>query len=338
MSSHGQQTDNSSKLVEARTTAHPAAWYTDSAISKGWTRSQLYDLQYLRTLVFRVRQEAKKTSFDVSLLLGQLRTRLNEIAFYDNISPGLLQTSRLLEQGGLPAIINKTGFSFPEDLCVDAQAQYRKWVLGNFDPDLFRGIEYKQHTLPNGRVRTSRTLEKGYRFKVSPAYVGEGNLTNGQWWPLQICLLRDGAHGLTEGGISGNSGGVAHSVIVSNSGYADIDGGDQIEYCGTSERKKKATAGTKMLLESARRQSAVRVIRASAAKTTTYLPKRGLRYDGLYDVTGHVILDEDTAMYRFTLVRQAGQGAIRYTGESARPNAQELQTYGRIRQNLGLPA
>ena len=285
-----------------------------------------------------MQQEAKKISFELPNLLDQLRARLNEIACYDYVSEALVRDSQLLEEVGLLAIINKNGFDFPADLCADAQAQYHRWVVGDFDSDLFRGIEYKKHTLANGHSRTSRNLEIGYKFKVSAGYVGQGNLTNGQWWPLQVCLLRDGAHGLMEGGISGIAGGVAHSVIVSNSGYADIDNGDQVEYCGTSGHNKEPTARTKMLLESARSQSPVRLIRSSAAKTKAYLPKRGLRYDGLYDVTGHVVLDVDTAMHRFTLVRQPGQGAIRYTGEGARPNAQELETYGRLRQNLGLPA
>ena len=324
--------------METRTTAHPAAWYTDAAVPKRYTRSQLQNLLYLRTLVVKVQQQAKQTSSEMPNLLGLLRTRLSEIALYDDVSAALIQDSKLLEEGGLPDIINKKGFNFPKDLCADAQAQFRKWVIGEFDPDLFRGIEYKNHTSKTGRVSTSRNLEAGYKFKVAPGYVGQGDLTNGQWWPLQICLLRDGAHGLTEGGISGNRGGVAHSVIVSNSGYADIDNGAQIEYCGTSGHKDKPTPGTKMLLESARRQSPVRVIRSSAIKSTTYLPRKGLRYDGLYDVTQHALLDVDTAMYRFTLVRQRGQGAIRYTGEGARPNVQELETYGRLRQRFGLPA
>ena len=324
--------------MERRSKAHPAAWYTDAAAPKKYTREQLQDLLYLRTLVDKVKQEAKMRFPDMANLLSQLRIRLAEISLRDNVFAALVQKSKLLEEGGLPDIIDKKGFNFPEDLCADATAQYRKWTVGDFDSDLFRGIEYKQNTSANGRVRTSRNLEAGYKFKVSPDYVGEGNLTNGQWWPLQICLLRDGAHGAIDGGISGEIGGVAHSVIVSNSGYANIDKGNQVEYCGTSGHKKEPTAATKMLLEAVRRQSAVRVIRAWAAKTTTYLPRKGLRYDGLYDVTKHVLLDADTAMYRFTLVRQQGQGAIRHLGQSARPNAQELETYGRLRQQFGLPA
>lgn len=319
--------------MEKPTIVHPAARRTNTRVPVTYTRSQLQNLLYLRTLVVEVQQEATKISFEMPNLLGQLRTRLNEIALYDNVSAALVQNSRLLDEGGLSDIFNKKGFNFPEDLCADAVAQYHKWVIGDFDSDLFRGIENKQHMQPNGRiVRTSKSLEAGYRFKVSASYVGKGDLTNGQWWPLQICLLRDGAHGVMEGGISGESGGVAHSVIVSNSGYANIDNGDQVEYCGTSSRTSQPTAATKMLLESVRRQSPVRLIRSSAANTSTYLPKKGLRYDGLYDVTQHVLLDADTAMYRFTLVRQQGQGAIRYIGEDARPNAQELESYRRADQ------
>ena len=54
-------------------------------------------------------------------LLDQLRARLNEIAFYDDVCAALIQNSQLLEEDGLPAIINKKGFEFPDDLCADAQ-------------------------------------------------------------------------------------------------------------------------------------------------------------------------------------------------------------------------
>ena len=203
---------------------------------------------------------------------------------------------------------------------------------------MFRGVEYKLFTPASGKPVKARSIEANYVFKAPSNYVGAGGLTNGQWWPMQICLVRDGGHGTLEGGISGERGGVAHSVIVSNAGYSNIDNGDVLEYCGTSGRNKTPTAYTKMLLESYGRGTPVRVIRSAAVKTTTYLPKKGLRFDGLYDVTTYVVLDENTAMHRFTLRRQPGQGPIRYAGDGARPNPRELAVYQLLRQNMGLTA
>ena len=261
-----------------------------------------------------------------------------DIAFYDNVSGALVRASKLLDIGGLPDIFNHQGADFPRDLEFDARAQFNKWTAGEYDPDLFRGIQYRDFTPVGGKPNKARSLEPNYAFKITSQYVGQGSLVNGQWWPLQICALRDGAHRAIEGGIAGERGGVAHSVIVSNSGYSDIDNGANVEYCGTSGNNKTPTAYTKMLIESCHQGTPVRVIRSSAAKAATYLPKKGLRYDGLYDVTSYTVLDVETAMYRFKLQRQPGQGPIRYTGVGARPNERELEVYQRLRTNLGLPA
>ena len=250
----------------------------------------------------------------------------------------LVRDSKLLKNGGLPSIFDKSKCDFPHDLCSDASALYTKWLNSDFDPDLLRGLEHKSRSIPDGGARISRNLTPDYPLKIPASYVGGGSLTNGQWWPLQICLLRDGGHGAIEGGISGKPGGVAYSVIVTNSGYSDVDNGDKIEYCGTSGHDKKPTAQTKMLLESAKRHTPVRVFRSASTKSGTYLPKKGIRYDGLYDVTGFEILHVDSAMHRFTLVRQQGQNPIRHSGVGARPNEKELATYRRLRQELGLPA
>jgi hypothetical protein len=55
-----------------------------------------------------------------------------------------------------------------------------------------------------------------------------------------------------------------------------------------------------------------------------FAPKEGIRFDGIYKIVRKEILDEDTAMYRFKLHREAGQDPIRYQGAEARPTSQEL--------------
>ena len=44
---------------------------------------------------------------------------------------------------------------------------------------------------------------------------GHNGLTIGQCWPLCICMLRDGVHGSTQGGISGTEAGGARSIVIS---------------------------------------------------------------------------------------------------------------------------
>ncbi|KAG6999643.1 protein CSN12 [Physcia stellaris] len=282
-----------------------------------YTRSELVNLQYLITLIQQCQQRTIKGGTGLPGLFEQLRTHLQDVSLYGNVTDVLVRDSKLLENGGLPSIFDNINCDFPHDLCSDALALYTKWLNCDFDPDLFRGIEHKFRSGPDGGGRKSRNLQPDYHLKVPTNYVGGGSLTNGQWWPLQICLLRDGAHGAIEGGICGKPGGVAYSVIVTHSEYADVDKGNLIEYCGVRH-----------LFES----SDLRQVNG------TYLPKKGIRYDGLYDVTGFEILHVDSAMHRFTLVRQQGQNPIRHTGVGARPNEKELAIYQRLRKDLGLPA
>jgi hypothetical protein len=76
--------------------------------------------------------------------------------------------------------------------------------------------------------------------------------------------------------------------------------------------------------ESYKNKQSIRVLRA-ANKDSIYAPRKGIRYDGLYSITGQEILDMKTAMYRFSLERITGQDPIRYKGVERRPTDQELQ-------------
>ena len=66
---------------------------------------------------------------------------------------------------------------------------------------------------PYGKMRT-------YKFDdtfVRPSHkvFGHNGLEVGQWWPLQMCALRDGAHGTKMGGIAGSDNLGATSIVVS---------------------------------------------------------------------------------------------------------------------------
>lgn len=83
-------------------------------------------------------------------------------------------------------------------------------------------------------------------------------------------------------------------------------------------------------------QQPLRVLRsASLPATNQYRPTRGIRYDGLYRITSQEILDQDTAMYRFTLSRLGGQDPIRYQGAAMIPSTSQILELSRIREQIG---
>lgn len=145
--------------------------------------------------------------------------------------------------------------------------------------------------------------------------------------------------GEIEGGIHGQLGKGAYSVVLSSGGYADDDLGATIKYCGTSGTDTKPSPGTIHLKDSCKYKHSVRVLRSSALPATNrYRPAKGIRFDGLYDVVEYEILDADTNMHRFTLRRCDGQDPIRYQGVEKRPTDEELAEYSKIRALLGLGA
>ena len=297
-------------------------------------RNGLADLQQLRYAISRCNKE---TGEQLAARLRVIRSCLMKIAHNSQIKEDYIEATKILDDESLPSVANQRGCRYPDDLVADARALVHKLESRDFDTYLLRGVDIKSFE-PAGEKRSiSRKLEDNYP-RQAHAYTGQGTLTNGQWWPLQICLIRDGAHGALESGISGTRGGVAHSVIVSNSGYSNIDNGETVEYCGTASKTSIPTPNTHMLLESCKQRTPVRLFRSGGGKAAPYLPSTGLRYDGLYDVTGYVVLDQATAMHRFTLIRQAGQSPIRHEGEGARPNESELEAWQSIRNNYGLAA
>ena len=62
----------------------------------------------------------------------------------------------------------------------------------------------------------------------------------------------------------------------------------------------------------------------SGKKNVSFAPSKDIRYDGLYRIEGHGILNKATGMYRFRLERIPGQDPIRYQGVEQRPNESEL--------------
>ena len=74
--------------------------------------------------------------------------------------------------------------------------------------------------------------------------------------------------------------------------------------------------------------NSIRVLRShSLPAGNMYRPEKGIRYDGLYRIVNYEIIEERTAMHRFTLRREPGQTPIRYQGPGKRPTAEELVQY-----------
>ncbi|KAL6718268.1 hypothetical protein ACLMJK_004356 [Lecanora helva] len=163
---------------------------------------------------------------------------------------------------------------------------------------------------------------------------GHNGLRIGQWWPLRISALKDGAHGAMQAGIAGNQDDGAFSIVISG-GYEgmDEDNGDTVYYSGSNshdnkEAEAQISVSTQSMLTSYERNRSIRVLR-SAKGNATFAPKAGFRYDGLYNITNvdrRAVNQKGGAYVRFKLERKAGQEPIPRNA----PTEDELAAYYKI--------
>lgn len=328
--------------IDTRATSKPSEWYENIDMRAKYSRSDLQTVSYITSLIKECNRLMANGQHAESLpVKAKIRQRLHEMEFYDFLLDGvIIKKSKVLDENvGLPRIFREAeGVDYPWDIKADARMLYSKWMRGVLDPHLLRGIESARKKRSVGKTAISNRLQPNYEARASCNVVGENNLHNGQWWPLQICAMRDGAHGAIEAGIHGQDGRGAFSVILSSGGYDDVDEGDTILYCGTSGVDGKISVGTALLLETRRLEQPLRVLRSSALpQKNEFRPRKGLRYDGLYDIEGYEVIDPPTAMHRFTLRRRADQDPIRYQGVAMRPTDEQILEYGKI-QKLLAPA
>lgn len=310
-------------------------WYGHVNRNKKFSRGDVASIAHIRVLVGNA-AKAVKGDGDMDKIMIEIRQKLHQAGLFDFVTDILVKNSKVLEDGGLGAIFDETlskGVPYPADICADAQALYNKWLSGDFDAHLLRGVKVRQGKNDKGQSFRFYSIEKDWK-RMSCNYYGAGSLTNGQWWPLQICAVRDGAHGEIEGGIHGEKEKGAYSIVMSGGGYSNVDNGDTIKYCGTSGLLGVPSTGTKNLLDSHRLQKPVRVLRSSSADKV-YHPIKGLRYDGIYLIDSYDVLDVGTAMHRFNMSRVDDQGDIRYKDEGKRPSVEELAAFGKIKELLG---
>lgn len=326
------------------TTAIPE-WYLNmkpNTISKA-NRSVVIQFSTLREAVKatgELRGGALAAKFD------EIREQLHRYPFMIVDGPTIRKGRMLDSSTGLPRLFSSAltqvngGVPFPFDIQADAEEIFNRWSRQDFLPDLLRGIDKRPRP---GKAKNAETTQSkagrilpNYPHKLDSKRYGHNGLVNGQWFPEYLCAFRDGAHGETQGGISGKKTDGAFSIVMSGGEqYEDIDNGDDIRYCGTKGTDGNPTEGTQYLLDSVNSQNPVRVLRtANMRADNPYRPEAGLRYDGLYRVVAFELLDPATATHRFRLVRCEGQppSGVR---DSARPEGPRSAKSQRSRRTRG---
>ena len=268
----------------------PPRWYKDMPKPKSRDKNQSNadtTLSSLKTLM----DKCKKSNFaqDRSLrdkTYADIRTKLHILVFCEVTGPLLVSHRMLHDDSGLPQIFERrysNGIDWPFDIRADAKELYNKWCRRIFETDILRGIRFQVPTSggkKDGKDRYTDSLDPKYKGAVSAKYHGNGDLLNGQWWPLQLCALRDGAHGASQGGISGAHEEGAYSCIMSGGhDYPDIDEGEEVWYCGTDSDNGAITEYTQRMLESVNNEP-IRLIRSHNLESE-YAPVIGFRYGKL---------------------------------------------------------
>lgn len=227
------------EIFETRAANQTSDWYENINVNVKFSRGDFQAIRYVVELINRSVDALQNNGENKEKLIAELRRKIHEMEFLPFLSfpsgGAIIKKSRILEGKGLPQIFdNEDGVAFPWDIKTDARALYQRWIVGDTDCHLLRGVETTKGVLKSGMKRTSYKLDENFPFKKSSNCVGENGLVNGQWWPSRICTRRDGAHGETEAGIHGQTGRGVYSIVVSQGGYADEDKG-QVSICLTHE-------------------------------------------------------------------------------------------------------
>jgi hypothetical protein len=297
---------------------------------KSSSRHIMIALNSLKDCLRRAEHENMPTEF--AKLCNELRDHVHKAEFL-HVDEYILKGTHMLENG-LGRIFNPQGKKqFPWDLKADALQLYQRWADKVFSIDLLRGITKAQARGKDG-IRSADRIDASWKGKYSSKYYGQGDLVIGQWWPTQLCTVRDGAHGSAQGGIWGEKEKGTYSIVLSSgSGYNDVDQGDEIWYTGTNSKDSTPTENTTRMIETADAiHEPIRVIRSSnLPKKNNYRPTRGFRYDGLYYIVGYRVLDAAKAEYQFHLRRCEGQDPIRWENKpSRRPTKWEIEEYDKL--------
>jgi len=322
--------------------------------SRTSTRSPLEDRLFrMKILLTRfVKQKLAHGTQLTEVDLNQLSALLNQCTkFAQSAKP-------LIDEYDIPRRLNKLlkfSASLPDFMGPRINMIIEAWARDEYNPDSDSDSDSEDDTSPESEDELSQEedsdddivpsragtamrgiiVERGEQrlvYKIDerakrPADVfGHNGLRVGAWWPLQICAVRDGAHGAVMGGIYGKRDKGAYSIVVAGgSGYDDRDLGDVLWYSGSGRpgADQTLTHVNRAMLRSIETKKPVRVLRRSRSDSR-FAPSAGLRYDGLYKVTASR-LDrgrDGFQVYRFKLERLPNQADIRREV----PTAEELRT------------
>lgn len=325
------RTEDESEAAHVTINQRPPTWYTNlKVVNKRRAEESDASLLLLRLKdAIQTRNEAL------------VREMLHKLPF-KQVNGQLLKRNRTLHNdSGLPQLFDSTYSSrgtWPFDIKSDAEELYVKWCRGIFEIHLLRGIIAGKASKKDDGDKSSSVIDPNYTGKVNFREFGNNDLQNGQWFPTQLCTVRDGCHGTAMGGVSGKKGMGAYCCIMTGQGqYPNEDRGNEVLYCGTDSDDGTVTAATQLLLDSKTNDLPIRFIRGSALGTTSlYTPEMGFRYDGLYKVKSVEKLGEPKlARHRFHLVRCPGQAPIR-GGDSIerRPTQEEVDAWKAHKGNV----
>jgi len=274
----------------------------------------------------------------LSKLFDELRDQLHKAEITLKVDQYVVRKAKMLDaEYGLPRIFNGKNrgskVTYPWDLKADAWQLYSRWANHIFEVDLMRGIKVRP-----GKERNADSIDPAWKNRYPARFYGEGHLILGQWWPTQLCAVRDGAHGAPQGGIFGEKAKGAYSIVMSgagNSQYDDEDNGEEVWYSGTDGSNFTPTESTQRLIESCDViKRPVRVLRShQLPKKNQYRPEVGLRYDGLYWVVDKRLVDPKKQKYKFRLVRCENQHPIRHEDTPARrPTVYEIIEFEKLKK------
>ncbi|KAK1624499.1 PUA-like domain-containing protein [Colletotrichum phormii] len=210
------------------------------------------------------------------------------------------------------------------------------------------GVNRMMHGIAQRKGGKIRVFNPAYiEFKRPAKILGHNGWEVGQWVPGQLNAMYLGGHGESNAGISytkdehGNIGPAASIIMAEKYGAMDVDQGETITYCGTNSMETtrdspadgaQLVRGNKALMVSKEQKTPVRVFRKAkkGSQNSTYAPKVGLRYDGLYYVTGYskATNDKGGIYHKFTLQRHHPQKPL----EDLRniPSKQQRRDYAKI--------
>ena len=301
--------------------------------------------------------------------IRHVRAALQRLSCAGFLTKALIKKSNILTDRTFHEIFDPTRhpssdvIPYPIELQSDAYQLYDKWFKGDVSGELLRGIKplmssAKKSKHSGGGTSSTRSynLEPNYP-KISSRFVGEGHLKNGDWWPLQLAAVRDGAHGEVVAGISGSKSLGAFSIVmnmatekdsvdpmkldITYNKYPNFDlpNKDQIWYCGTQGQETQAgqtgtrSAATELLKTSEEKQQPIRVLRGCKVKSKL-APTKGIRYDGLYHIIETACIHQELAIWMFLLERLPGQIPIRYKGVDVRPNQEEFKKWTHLQDMM----